>query len=155
MAHPGVFHILVFTGNQWKHRPAAASELVQSIDYYLQKWRSTWPSSNFSPVESNENKESLRPQFMIHSLTSVSASEAAAAAQLLATFRNVVGEGKAYTDVGKALHRRYGVNATAAKKDGKGAIVVVRPDSHIAYRVQGVGQSAWEEVHGYFESILI
>ncbi|GJJ69301.1 phenol 2-monooxygenase (NADPH) [Entomortierella parvispora] len=154
MAHPGVFQILVFTGSLWKHRPAAASELVQSLECYLAEWRSRWPSSSGVPVEHNENKDSLRPQFMVHVLTTVSGSQAATAAQFLAARRNVVGEGKVHTDVGKMLHKRYGIDA-AAKNEGKGAIVVVRPDSHIAYRVQGVGQSAWEDVHGYFESILI
>jgi len=66
----------------------------------------------------------------------------------------------AYTDVDGILHRRYeaGTRARcmAVKKDpvSRGAIVVVRPDSYIAFRVRGIDESAWRDVDGYFQSIL-
>ncbi|KAG0055478.1 hypothetical protein BGZ83_008483 [Gryganskiella cystojenkinii] len=150
MAHPGVFQILVFTGKQWKYQPEAVAKLFKRLDNYLSKWRSTWPSSDI-----------LRPhQFMVHILTTVKPSQvvsqsSTAAVQLLAK-RTVDGEGKVYRDLTKVLHSRYGVDPAVKKSpEESGAIVVVRPDSHIGFRVQGAGATAWEDVDEYFESILL
>ena len=58
------------------------------------------------------------------------------------------------------LHRRYeagtGARCRAVKKDPelRRAIDVVRPDSYIAFRVQGIDESAWGDVGGYFKLIL-
>ncbi|KAF9927679.1 hypothetical protein FBU30_002977 [Linnemannia zychae] len=64
---------------------------------------------------------------------------------------NKAGEGKVYLDDQGTVHQKYGV----APKHGPGAIVVVRPDSYIGYRVLGAGPSAWNEIDRYFESILV
>jgi hypothetical protein len=64
---------------------------------------------------------------------------------------NKAGEGKIYLDPQGIVHQRYGVSV----KNSPGAIVVVRPDSHLGYRVLGINDSAWNEVNSYFESILI
>ncbi|KAG0296477.1 hypothetical protein BGZ96_009430 [Linnemannia gamsii] len=63
---------------------------------------------------------------------------------------NKAGEGKVYLDHQGCIHQKYGV----VGKHGPGAIVVVRPDSYIGYRVLGAGPSAWKEVDQYLESIL-
>ncbi|KAF8946354.1 hypothetical protein BGZ47_000765 [Haplosporangium gracile] len=63
---------------------------------------------------------------------------------------NKAGEGKVYLDHQGCIHQKYGV----ADKHGPGAIVVVRPDSYIGYRVLGAGPSAWDEIDQYLESIL-
>lgn len=63
---------------------------------------------------------------------------------------NKAGEGKVYLDHQGCIHQKYGV----VGKHGPGAIVVVRPDSYIGYRVLGAGPSAWDEVDRYLESIL-
>jgi len=60
------------------------------------------------------------------------------------------GEGKVYFDESRKLHERYGVPIKA----GSGAIVVVRPDSHVSYRVQGAGHGAWQDVDEYLRSIF-
>ncbi|CAO3574383.1 unnamed protein product [Mortierella alpina] len=64
---------------------------------------------------------------------------------------NQPGEGKIYLDHLGAVHEKYGV----AAEHGPGAIVVVRPDAHIGYRVLGASTSAWREIDQYLESILI
>ncbi|GJJ76942.1 phenol 2-monooxygenase (NADPH) [Entomortierella parvispora] len=149
MAHPGVFQILVFTGNQWKamHQPATAVALNASIETHLSKWRANWPSNR-------ENKASVqRPQFMVHTLTTLTPEKAPIAVESLSA--RAVGEGKPYRDLGKELHRRYGVDPAVKKNPEGGAIIVVRPDSHISYRVQGTGPNSWKDVNEYFESILV
>ncbi|GJJ77159.1 phenol 2-monooxygenase (NADPH) [Entomortierella parvispora] len=141
LAFPGVFHVLAFTGTQWQSRPEAASELAAEMDQRLGQWRSKWPLSKGG----NSSSASRGPLFMMHSLT-----------VLTETRDNVLelrsaGEGKAYVDVDGLLHSRYGVEVTGEE----GALFVIRPDTHIAFRVQGVGADAWSDVEGYFESILI
>ncbi len=64
---------------------------------------------------------------------------------------NLPGEGKIYLDHLGVVHEKYGV----AAKHGPGAIVVIRPDSYIGYRVLGASASAWEEVDQYLKSILV
>lgn len=64
---------------------------------------------------------------------------------------NQPGEGKIYLDHLGVVHEKYGV----AAKHGPGAIVVIRPDSHIGYRVLGASASAWKEVDQYLKSILV
>ncbi|KAG0332293.1 hypothetical protein BG005_005525 [Podila minutissima] len=59
------------------------------------------------------------------------------------------GDGKLYLDQQGAVHQKYGV-----AKHGAGALIVVRPDGHLGYRVKGAGNPAWEDVDGYFCSIL-
>ena len=148
MAHPGVWQVLVFTGDRWQQQqqqhPETFQELAKSLDHYLAKWRSTWPSLTASG----------RPQFMLHTLTTVNPETALTAVEVFST--RGVGEGKAYVDIGEVLHGRYGVDVEVKKNvETVGAIVVVRPDSHISYRVMGTGASAWEDVNAYFESILL
>jgi len=150
IAHPGVFQILVFTGNQWKtiHQPDSVIELAKSMDFYLPKWRQNWPSNRDDKIAA-----ALRSQFMVHTMTTLTPEKAPVAVDTLAS--KLTGEGKAYRDLGKELHHRYGVDTAVKKNPEGGAIIVVRPDSHIGYRVQGTGSSAWHDVNEYFESILV
>lgn len=149
MAHPGVFQVLVFTGNQWKsiHLPDSVIALDASIESHVSKWRAHWPSNR------EDKSAAPRAQFMVHTITTLTPEKAPIAVETLAS--RVVGEGKAFRDLGKELHRRYGVDPAVKKNPEGGAIVVVRPDSHISYRVQGTGPQAWQDVHEYFESILV
>ncbi|KAF9989561.1 hypothetical protein BGZ75_005877 [Mortierella antarctica] len=64
---------------------------------------------------------------------------------------NQPGEGKIYLDHLGVVHEKYGV----AAKHGPGAIIVVRPDAHIGYRVLGASASAWKEIDQYLETILV
>jgi hypothetical protein len=87
---------------------------------------------------------------MVHALTTVSSGMGKSS--VLAS--KGVGEGKAYFDPEGLLHSRYGVEV-AARGETNGAIFVIRPDTHIAYRVQGLDDLAWKDVDAYFESILV
>ncbi|KAF9963229.1 hypothetical protein BGZ70_007546 [Mortierella alpina] len=106
--------------------------------------------------------------FMVHVLasdlsapqpTTSAESTAGAGASATATLssatdvlsENQPGEGKIYLDHLGAVHEKYGV----AAKHGPGAIVVVRPDAHIGFRVLGASTSAWKEIDQYLESILL
>ncbi|KAF9008497.1 hypothetical protein BGZ52_008057, partial [Haplosporangium bisporale] len=62
---------------------------------------------------------------------------------------NLAGDGKLYLDQQGVVHEKYGV-----AKQGAGALVVVRPDGYLGYRVKGAGNAAWEDVDDYFRSIL-
>ncbi|KAF9102081.1 hypothetical protein BGX29_004970 [Mortierella sp. GBA35] len=97
--------------------------------------------------------------FMVHtiasdcSISSAKKSDTVVSTSIAATDRlavNKAGEGKVYLDHSGLVHQKYGVLA----KHGPGAIVVIRPDSYIGYRVLGAGPSAWEEVDQYLKSIL-
>ncbi|GJJ71767.1 hypothetical protein EMPS_04124 [Entomortierella parvispora] len=147
MANPGSFHILVFTGDLWTDRPESADDLSKMAERHLAHWRSKWPSAAKD-----------QHQFRVHTLTTLYATTTAATVTGGAnpSMEKKMGDGAAYTDLKGLLHCRYNVDSKVNKKypDSAGALVVVRPDSHIAYRVQGVGESAWKDVDEYFGSIL-
>ncbi|KAG0340560.1 hypothetical protein BG004_006357 [Podila humilis] len=73
------------------------------------------------------------------------------------------GDGKLFWDFAGVVHERYGVVPTAAAGasaaagagNKRGAIVVVRPDSYIGFRVEGIDQDAWNDVGDYFGRILV
>ena len=154
MTQVGAFQVLVFTGDLWKLLPKTAPQkLVRIMDRHLADWRSRWtPSSNKENDESK--KDSARPLVMIHTFTTVSSFKATK--NTISLVDKKPGDGKAYLDPKGLLHRRYEVNTKVKNGPGSGgAIVVVRPDSYIAYRVQGVDANAWNNVQEYFESILV
>ncbi|KAG0054879.1 hypothetical protein BGZ83_010217 [Gryganskiella cystojenkinii] len=145
LVHPGAFQVLVFTGQQWLHLPETALGLEKSMNYYLDSWRSKWPAMN-------EKDKSPRYQFMVHTFASLSPCEATAKNALMLKDD---GEGRAYSDLEGVLHRRYGVDPMVKNGQETGAIVVLRPDAFIAYRVEGVNESAWNDVDEYLRSILV
>lgn len=148
IAYPGIFQILVFTGNQWKDDPQAATSLSASVEKYLGMWRSKWCTVG---NQGGEKMAPLNRLIMVHTITTLSDTNTPNPLS-----DKDAGEGKAYVDLKGVLHGRYSVE-TVVKKGRKlgGAIVVIRPDSHISYRVQGVDESAWNDVSEYFASILI
>ncbi|GJJ77221.1 hypothetical protein EMPS_09580 [Entomortierella parvispora] len=148
IAYTGVFQVVVFTGNQWKDDPDAAAGLSSTVEKYLGLWRSKWCMADDND---GEKLTALERLFMVHTITTLSATSTPNPL----TGKDV-GEGKAYTDLKGKLHRRYSVETSVKKGRALGgAIVVIRPDSHIAYRVQGVGENAWSDVNEYFQSILV
>lgn len=60
------------------------------------------------------------------------------------------GDGRVYEDIEAKVHAKFGFNG----KRGPGGIVVVRPDAHVGYRVEGCQAQAWEEVDEYFSGLL-
>ncbi|KAF9359110.1 hypothetical protein BGX26_000131 [Mortierella sp. AD094] len=142
---PGVFHILVFTSDMLAKTRSTASttscNISKSAEDYLATWRTKWVAPSSLPSASSQ--ETL---FMIHTISGTPVDTEAISKLDTKKF----GEGKLYLDEQGILHQKYGV----AVRRGQGSIVVLRPDSHIGYRVQGANESAWEDVNGYFKSIL-
>ena len=125
------------------------------MNQQLESWRSRWPFSNKN--EGEHDKVAAAPGstchlFMAHTFTTLSPS----------SFSSTLsdknrGDGKMFTDQKGVLHKLYGaeIKVKMGRPESGGAIVVVRPDSFIAYRVKGVGESAWKDVNEYFESMLV
>ncbi|KAF9439313.1 hypothetical protein BGZ76_003843 [Entomortierella beljakovae] len=154
----GRFHILVFTSSMLAvdksnsgyseiHgiKTTSAKELCYNIDSHLARWQSKW-SYSLDMQDGHEDQSLFKVHTIAGSLAFLSENE---------NFLNIFiakksGEGNLYLDDGKTVHQRYGVAWTK----GAGGIVVVRPDSHIGFRVDGAGEQAWKDVEEYFESIL-
>ncbi|KAG0055732.1 hypothetical protein BGZ83_007604 [Gryganskiella cystojenkinii] len=157
MSHPGAFQVLVFTGDLWQDKlSTTGNELQKNMDHHLESWRARWPFSNMDAEKSKAvvaAPGSTHHLFMVHTLTTLSSTPLSS---LFVEKRNR-GEGKLYTDKKGVLHKLYGAETKIkrGRPESGGAIIVVRPDSFIAYRVKGVGDSAWKDVNEYFESLLV
>ena len=156
---PGTFHVLVFTSDMLRSTASSntlvdnsgvattnESRLVKDLESSLKSWRSQWA---YSPPTG-------RSLFQVHVLAALPDTiggptfedpTKVVADTLVAKEQ---GNGRVYWDQTKIVHERYGVRV----KGGAGAIIVIRPDSHIGFRVQGAGQPAWQDVDNYFHSIL-
>jgi hypothetical protein len=139
------FHILVFTSDQLT---IDAKEISTLLDRHVTQWRSKWPYG--STLQDGYADKDL---FKVHVIASPpsSASSAASNTALLEMSRREVGKGKVYIDSDGRSHKEYGFAATK----GQGGITVVRPDSHIGFRVHGVQEQSWKDVDAYFSSILV
>lgn len=156
---PGTFHVLVFTSDMLRSTASSStlvdgngiavtneSRLAKDLDSSLQSWRSQWA---YSPTTG-------RSLFQVHVLAALPDTVGGTTfedptkvvADALAVKEQ--GDGRIYWDQTKIVHERYGVPV----KGSAGAIIVIRPDSHIGFRVQGAGQPAWQDVDAYFYSIL-
>ncbi|KFH69617.1 hypothetical protein MVEG_04423 [Podila verticillata NRRL 6337] len=147
----GRFHILVLAGNALAD-PASFQEreegLAKNIKEYLSQWRTRW---HYTTVHCNKPDNQL---FKAHVIAAGSLSDTQKNGQLA---QRIHGDGQLFWDSSAEVHGKYGVPAKAKGRTGsmdQGGIVVVRPDSHIGFRVQGLDKSAWEDVTGYFETIL-
>ncbi|KAF9355111.1 hypothetical protein BGX26_006986 [Mortierella sp. AD094] len=162
---PGIFHILVFTSDMLSVNAAPISKktdhqgivltdeahLKRNLEHYLHEWRSKWAygSKRFQ----DQRKQPLFNVHVIGALAeTVSGSDfqdpSKIRADSLASKEN--GDGRLYLDESRILHQRYGVPIKA----GSGAIVVIRPDSHVGYRMLGAGEPAWQDVDQYLRSIF-
>ncbi|KAG0054119.1 hypothetical protein BGZ83_011906 [Gryganskiella cystojenkinii] len=142
----GRFHVLVFTSDQLALSTSAAQtakQLSQNIDQHLSKWRSRWcyTSTLYDGVKGQDLFKS----------NIITGSVSSSSDDLDDLARNDIGDGKVYVDKTKIVHERYG----CAWSHGQGGIVIVRPDSHIGYRVEGFGDQAWRDVDEYLGSILL
>lgn len=156
----GVFHILVFTSDLLglgteDQTSSRARDLVKNLDHHLKTWRSNW---------SLQLQAEPKDMFQIHVLaTKVSSSSSFSLAvedkeEVRAGRSNrPQGDGMLYleSDLSKSVHAKYGVPAFSSTFAwATGAIVVVRPDSYVGYRVLGIDESAWNDVDGYLRSVL-
>ncbi|KAI1315196.1 hypothetical protein EDD11_001133 [Mortierella claussenii] len=146
MTYPGAFQVLVFTSdlllsNQEQH----ASDLVTQMDHHLDSWRSKWTAWTL-------DRKKSRSQFMVHVLSAACPTDKQRETSCQGLIAKNPGDGKVYWDVEGALHKKYSVPSTT--RGACGAIVIVRPDSYIAYRVLGLDKTAWHDVDSYFASVL-
>ncbi|KAG0213468.1 hypothetical protein BGX28_004323 [Mortierella sp. GBA30] len=146
----GRFHILVFVADMLATTASgapiqgisttSAKELADNIDRYSALWRSKWTYG----ADLNDGYKD-KDLFKVHIIASSFSPNG-----LGALIKRELGEGKAFLDHTKEVHEKYGF----AWNRGHGGIVVVRPDSHIGYRVNGAQDQAWKDVNQYFSSIL-
>ncbi|KAF9955806.1 hypothetical protein BGZ72_003397 [Mortierella alpina] len=148
------FHILVFVSDMLKFTTSAGGsnldtrtigykELAHNIDRSLSQWRRKWTyGSNLN--DGYKDKDLFKVHIIAGSFIPGSQSS------LDVVLKRNVGEGRLYLDHTKAVHEKYGF----PWQGGSGGIVVVRPDSHLGYRVNGTQSQAWEDVNEYFSSIL-
>ncbi|KAF9439314.1 hypothetical protein BGZ76_003844 [Entomortierella beljakovae] len=173
---PGIFHIIVFTSDMLLTTSSpkksikgvevtTSEELATNTETYLNGWRSKWAYKTFKKMATSsafadpnlivvpENGTSDK-LFMVHTLASdLSVPPSNYPSGLKnndALCVKNIGDGKLYLDHAGVVHEKYGV----AAKYGPGAIVVVRPDSYIGYRVLGANKTSWDEIDQYFTSIL-
>ncbi|KAG0000512.1 hypothetical protein BGZ80_002703 [Entomortierella chlamydospora] len=152
----GRFHILVFTSDMLAQRENApeidgvyttrAKELDQNNDNYLTQWRSRWSYAS----DMQDGYQNDKDLFKVHVISGSVTFEGDDKAYLDALIERDPGNGKAYLDDTKTVHQKYGY----AWNGGAGGIVVVRPDSHVGYQVNGAGSQAWKDVEEYFTSNL-
>lgn len=138
------FHLLVFTSDALASptRALAAKTLAENVDHHLSKWRAKW-------IFSTKVRDGFEDQhlFKAHVIAGSISSDASGLESMLI---KPIGDGKVYVDNTKVVHERYGCPWSR----GQGGIVVLRPDSHIGYRVDGFGDQAWRDVDHYLRSIL-
>ncbi|KAG0213474.1 hypothetical protein BGX28_004329 [Mortierella sp. GBA30] len=159
---PGIFHILVFTADMLSATASSSKttdkqgvvrtneeQLNKDLTRCLAEWSSKWR------IESKQ-QEQKRPFFNAHVIAAlpetISGSHFEDPTKVIADslVGKKAGEGRVYLDESHIVHERYGVPVKA----GSGAIVVIRPDSHIGYRVLGAGAAAWNDVDQYLQSIF-
>ncbi|KAG0034441.1 hypothetical protein BGZ81_004691 [Podila clonocystis] len=149
----GRFHILVFVGNSLSE-PASfktrEAELAQRIQEHLQQWCTRW---HYTLSRDDKTDSQL---FKIHTIATGITVESHGNGLLA---QREQGEGLLFWDNSAKVHSSYGVptpakGQSADEMEQQGAIVVIRPDSYIGFRVQGAGKGAWADVSDYFQTIL-
>ncbi|KAF9927680.1 hypothetical protein FBU30_002978 [Linnemannia zychae] len=166
---PGNFHILVFTSDILSVKSASKgkdknginitneTELRENVEKYLTKWRSRWSYSHVGTGIGKDMPKTLKPIFHIHLIAALpemlsgSNFEDPSMIQADSLAGKKIGEGALFLDKTTIVHERYGVSPVKA---GAGALVVIRPDSHLGYRVSGADSNSWRDVDEYFQSIL-
>lgn len=139
------FHILVFTSDALASpkQSLIAKPLAENMGHFLSQWRSRWVFST-TLRDGFEDKD----LFKAHVIAGSVSSDASGLESLLT---KPAGDGKVFVDNTKVVHERYG----CAWNKGQGGIIVIRPDSHIGYRVNGFDNQAWKDVDEYLRSILV
>ncbi|KAG9064116.1 hypothetical protein KI688_003300 [Linnemannia hyalina] len=137
----GRFHILIFASTTL-NSPIDAKHLATHLEHYQYAWRSRWTYS----ADLNDGRKDKHDLFKIHIL--------AGPTQDTTGWEKFVdraeGDGRVYEDIEAKVHVKFGFNG----KKGPGGIVVVRPDAHVGYRVEGCQAQAWEAVDRYFSGLL-
>ncbi|KAF9151380.1 hypothetical protein BG015_006739 [Linnemannia schmuckeri] len=138
------FHILVFASD---HLTADAKEISALLDRHVTQWRAKWTYS--STLNDGYADKDL---FKVHVIAGPSPSSSTFnTSTLLEMSKRDIGKGKVYVDKDGHTHQKYGFAATKRL----GGITVVRPDSHVGFRVHGVDEQAWKDVDEYFSTVLV
>ncbi|KAF9102082.1 hypothetical protein BGX29_004971 [Mortierella sp. GBA35] len=166
---PGTFHILAFTSDLLSGTSASKGkdkqgifrtnedELRQNVEKYLRLWRSKWAYGKLPGAEGQNATAATKPIFHIHLIAALpeklqaSDFEDPSLIHADSFAKRPMGEGALYLDETRVVHERYGVSPIKA---GSGSLVVVRPDSHLGYRVLGAGPAAWLDVDLYLQSVF-
>ncbi|KAF9126291.1 hypothetical protein BGX30_015301 [Mortierella sp. GBA39] len=139
----GAFQILVFTADCQVQKHGLEATLFTDVEQYQRSWLARWPGTG-TGAATGVTASKASPQFMVHIISHPGLDATVGDNNL----KKESGYGKMYLDSESGdLHRRYGITA-------KGGIVVVRPDTHISYRVESIDKAAWLDVDKYFGSIL-
>ncbi|KAG0074247.1 hypothetical protein BGZ90_010911 [Linnemannia elongata] len=139
----GAFQILVFTADRQVQELGLEAALFTDVEHYQRSWLARWPGTG-TGATTGVKASQASPQFMVYIISHPGLDATVGDKNL----KKKPGYGKIYLDSkGGDLHRRYGIKS-------KGGIVVVRPDTHVSYRVESIDKAAWADVDKYFESIL-
>ncbi|KAG0378671.1 hypothetical protein BGX24_003156 [Mortierella sp. AD032] len=143
MDTPGAFQIVVFTADRMVQEQGLEATLAGNIEHFQGSWITRWPGTKAGTGFVNTKKAT--PQFIVHV---ISHHGSGATVDHNSNMSNAPGYGKIYLDSEKQdLHKRYGITS-------EGGIVVVRPDTHISYRVASIDKAAWADIDEYFRLIL-
>ncbi|KAF9558867.1 hypothetical protein EC968_006849 [Mortierella alpina] len=146
----GRFHILVFVSDMLASSSPTAiqdmsttnlKELEHNIDDFVPRWRGKW--SYASPMNDGYSDNDI---FKVHVIAGNLSPEVNSSPLI----NRGVGDGKIFVDGSNSVHSSYNFSC----ESGHGGIVVVRPDSHVSFQVEGAGERAWKAVDDYFASIL-
>ncbi|KAF9906855.1 hypothetical protein EC991_000219 [Linnemannia zychae] len=137
------FHIVVFASDQLS-TTATAKDVQTLLDRHTAQWRAKWTYGS-TLLDGYTDKD----LFKVHVITG--STQPAPNTSVLELSNRQVGDGKVYIDKDGISHRRYGF----APAKAVGGIVVIRPDSHVGFRVQGVKEEAWKDVDEYFSTVLV
>jgi hypothetical protein len=140
----GRFHILVFASTTL-NSPTEAKQLAAHLEHYQSTWRGRWTYSG----NINDGCKDNHDLFKISVLAGPCQSTTHDTAGLEIFLDKAAGDGRAYEDIEAKVHAKFGFDGK-----GLGGIVVVRPDAHVGYRVEGSQSQAWEEVDRYFSAVL-
>ncbi|KAF9907283.1 hypothetical protein EC991_011184 [Linnemannia zychae] len=143
----GRFHILVFASNTLASSSPHAKQLATQLEHYLPTWRRRWTYAG----NLNDGQPDKHELFKIHILAGPTSSvegQDSVGWNLFADKKE--GDGCVYEDVEAKVHAKFGFNG----KQGLGGLVVIRPDSHVGFRVEGCLDHAWESADGYLCGIL-
>ncbi|KAF9933202.1 hypothetical protein FBU30_006143 [Linnemannia zychae] len=142
------FHVIIFASYALDAMEMQ-QELSTLLNQYLHTWRSRWCySSSTIPFFANQDL------FKIHILAKPNYSgRYGTKLQDLFSQKNE-GDGRVYIDTEAKLHTKYGFNNSDSNARF-GGMVIVRPDSHIAFRVEDDLARSWKAVDQYFGDILI
>ncbi|KAG0272733.1 hypothetical protein BGZ95_011487 [Linnemannia exigua] len=144
------FHILIFTSTNVEQTltPATVAHTMR----FITQWRHKWIYKS-SLNDGYVDKDLFKFHFLTPSSTTTT-STFANNKVIQELSNHQIGEGKIFVDNDGKVHKKYGFAPNGSDDVSAAGIVVLRPDSHIGYRVHGLEEQAWKDVDQYLSSIL-